>query len=156
MQVTGTATAAAETAQRAGSWAVSDVDPCALITRAEAEAVMGQLREEPRPGGTAADGTSCAYVGTGPLVVTIGVVSTNTFELRKSDPGNTAIGGIGDGAYTTKLNAFRDVYLYARKDEAAVMVNVTVGAGADVRATRQHIAGALAQKALDRLLERMK
>ncbi|MDQ3753207.1 MAG: hypothetical protein M3371_00570 [Acidobacteriota bacterium] len=117
---------------------------------------MGPLKEEPQPGGTAADGTACAYVGTSPLVVTLGVISTNTFELQKSDPGNTTIAGIGDEAYTTKLNAFGDVYLFARKGEAAVMINVTVGAGDDVKASGQHIAGALAQKALDRLLERMK
>ena len=113
---------------------------------------MGQLREEPRPGGTAADGTSCAYVGTGPVVVSVGVISTNSFELRKSDPGNMTITDIGDEAYTTKPNAFGDVYLFARKGEAAVMINVTVGARDDVKATGQHIAGAFAQKALDRLL----
>jgi len=151
MPGTGAATAAAETVHRAGSWALPDVDPCALVTRAEAEAVMGQLREEPRPGGTAADGTACAYIGTNALVVTIGVISTNTFESRKFDPGNTKIAGIGDEAYTTKPNAFGDVYLFARTDEAAVMINVTVGAEDDVRARGQHIAEALAQQALDGL-----
>ncbi len=155
IRATGMATTAAETAQVANSWALPDVDPCTLVTRAEAEAVMGLLKKEPNPGGTAADGTSCAYVGTNSLVVTIGVISTNTFELRKFDSGNTTIAGIGDEAYMTKPNAFGDVYLYARKGEAAVMVNVTVGAEDEMRDIRQQIAGALAQRALDRLLERM-
>ncbi len=99
------------------------------------------------------DGTSCAYIGTRPLVVNIGVISTNIYEIRKSDPGNTTIADVGDEAYATRSNAFGDVYLFAREGKTAVMVNVTVGAGDDVIAATHHIAGTLAQKALDSLLK---
>ncbi len=137
---------------REGSWKVSEVAPCALINKAEAEAVMGLLKDEPKSGGAAIDGTACAYISHKPFVVTIGIISTNSFELRKFDSGNRMINNLGDEAYITNPNAFEDVYLLARQKDVAVMVNVAAGAWDEEKVERYRIAETLAQTALVRLL----
>jgi hypothetical protein len=146
------APAAVRPVHRSGSWRPADAEPCTLITRVEAEAAMGRLKSGPEPGGTALDGTSCAYVGANPLVVSIGVISTNSFEVHKFDPGNRMIGGLGDEAYTALPNEFGDVRLFVRQAGAALMVNVTVGPSEEARSASRQIAVSLAQKALGRLL----
>jgi hypothetical protein len=134
------------------SWKVPDVDPCILVTKAEAEAVMGLLSEGPKLGGSALDGTVCAYVGTIPLVVSIGVISTAAFELQKSDPGITTITDLGDEAYITRPDSFKDIHLFVRKGRAAVMVTASIWPGDAPETQRSEIAKSLAAKALDRLL----
>jgi hypothetical protein len=136
-------------------WVIPDVNPCTLITRDEAEAVVGSLRDAPKPGGSATDGTACAYIGADPFVISVGVISPNAFEMRKFDAGNKLIEDVGDEAYMTKPDAFEDVYLFARRGEAAIVVVVTAGAWDAGKTERYRVAGILAQKALDRLFMKM-
>ena len=138
------------------SWELPDIDPCTLVTEAEAEAVMGPLKGGPKPGGSALDGTTCVYVSTSPLVVSIGVISTVSFELQKRDPGNTALTDLGAEAYTLKPNAFKDVCLFVRKGRATIMVNVSAALKDDLETERYRIAKGLAERALDRLLTVMR
>jgi hypothetical protein len=84
--------------------------------------------------------------------VRIGVISTAAFELQKYDPGNTTITDLGDEAYTTRPNSFKDVYLFIRQDKAAIMVNVSTGAGDILETKRYQIAKDMAYKALDHIL----
>ncbi len=137
---------------REGSWKVSEVAPCTLINKAEAEAVMGLLKDEPKSGGTAIDGTACTYIAHEPFIVTIGIISTNSFEVRKFDSGNRMINNLGDEAYITSSNAFEDVYLLARQERVAVMINVAAGSWDEEKVERYRIAKTLAQAALTRLL----
>ena len=137
---------------KAGSWAIPDVAPCALIDKADAEAVMGLLRDEPKPGGTAIDGTACAYISREPFVVTVGIISTNSFEVGKFDAGNRMINNLGDEAYITAPNAFEDVNLLARRENVAVLINVSTGAWDEKKVERYRIAKTFAQTALARLL----
>ncbi len=147
-----TTTDTAKVKYKTGSWTIPEVAPCALIGKAEAEAVMGLLKNEPKPGGTAIDGTACAYISPEPFVVTVGIISTNSFELRKLDSGNRMINNLGDEAYVTNPNAFEDVYLLARQENVAVMINVTAGAWDEEKVERYRIAKTLAQTALAHLL----
>jgi 4-amino-4-deoxy-L-arabinose transferase-like glycosyltransferase len=133
-------------------WAVPEVDPCTLVSKAEAEAIMGPLREGPRPGGSTLGGTSCAYISTSPFIVNIGVIDTWAFKFQKNNPGNTAITDLGDEAYTVKPNSLGDVYLFVRKGMAAIMVNVTAGAGGGLETKKSQIATDLAEQALNHLL----
>ena len=149
-----TATDVTKIKYRTGSWTIPEVEPCALINKAEAEAVIGLLKDEPKLGGTAIDGTACAYVSREPFVVTVGIISTNSFELRKFDSGNRMINDLGDEAYITASNAFQDVYLLARQGDFAVMINITAGAWDEEKVGRYRIAKTLAQTALDRLLSK--
>lgn len=131
------------------TWAIPDVDPCVLVLHTEAEAVMGPLREEPRPGGTAADGTTCMYVGEHSIVSTVGIISTRSFEDRRSESGNTPLTTTPHEMLLAQKNAFQDVRLLARQGGVAVMVHVA-GQGRSHR-ERVAIAGNLATTALDRL-----
>lgn len=149
---TETATDTTKIKYKAGSWTIPDVEPCALIDKADAEAVMGLLRDEPKSGGMAIDGTACAYISRDPFVITIGIISTNSFELQKFDSGNRMISNLGDEAYITNPNAFEDVYLLARQENVAVLINVTAGAWDEKKIERYRIAKTLAQTALARLL----
>ncbi len=135
-----------------GSWRIPEVEPCALVGKAEAEALMGLLKAEPKSGGTAIDGTACTYVSQKPFVVTVGIISTVSFESRKFDSGNRLVSNIGDEAYITDSNAFEDVYLFARQEDAAVMINVAAGDWDEEKVERYRIAIALAQTALARLV----
>jgi 4-amino-4-deoxy-L-arabinose transferase-like glycosyltransferase len=130
------------------------VDPCTLVPKAEAEAIMGPLKEEPRPGGSplGGGGTCCAYISTSPLFMNVCVIGTSSFEFQKYTPGNTTITDLGDEAYTIQPNSLEDVYLFARKGKAAIMVNVTTGVGGDLETKKDLIATGLAKKALDSLL----
>ncbi len=113
---------------------------------------MGLLKNEPKPGGTAIDGTACTYISPEPFVVAVGIISTNSFELGKFDSGNRMINNLGDEAYTTNPNAFEDVYLLARQENVAVMINITAWAWDEKKVERYRIAKSLAQKILTHLL----
>jgi hypothetical protein len=136
---------------KASSWAIPDVEPCALVSRAEAEAIMGKLSEGPRPGGTAADGTACAYVGETSILATVGVISTNSFEDRRSEPGNIPVSGSVHEMFVAQTNGFRDVRLLARLGAVALLINVATWEIPDEE--RVAIARRLATTALDRLAE---
>ncbi len=62
------------------------------------------------------------------------------------------VSNIGDEAYITDSNAFEDVYLFARQEDAAVMINVAAGDWDEEKVERYRIAIALAQTALARLV----
>ena len=122
--------------------------PCVLVSRREAEAVMGPLREEPRPGGTAADGTACMYIAERSIVSTVGVISTRSFDDRI-----LSLGISPSLPHLTKCsllkNAFQDVRLLARRGGVALMIHVAARGLSD--AERTAIARLLATTALDRL-----
>jgi hypothetical protein len=133
------------------SGAIPDVEPCALVSHAEVEAILGTLSEGPRPGGMAADGTACAYVGDRPVVATIGVISTSSFDYRRSEPGNIPVSSSVYEMFVARTNSFRDVRLLARLGAVALMINVAAWDLSDEE--RVTIATRLATMALDRLAE---
>lgn len=110
---------------------------------------MGPLREEPRPGGTAADGTTCMYVGEHSIVSTVGIISTRSFNDRRSESGNTPLTTTPHEMFLAQKNAFQDVKLLAKQGRVAVMVQVAGQSRSD--GERVAIAGNLATMALDRL-----
>jgi hypothetical protein len=141
----------AKSAPKETSFAIPDLDPCALVLRAEAEAIMGPLVEGPHPGGSAADGTACAYTGKRPIVATIGVISTRSFEDRRSEAGNSPVSGSVHEMFVAQTNSFRDVRLLARLGGIALMINVAAWEIQDRE--RINIATRLATTALGRFGE---
>lgn len=131
------------------TWAIPDVDPCVLVSRTEAEAVMGPLREEPRPGGTAADGTACMYVAERSIVSTVGIISTRSFDDRSSESGNIPLSTTSHEMFLVRSNAFQDVRLLARGRDVALMIHVAARGSSDTE--RAAIARFLATTALDHL-----
>ena len=120
-----------------------------LVSRTEAEAVMGPLREEPRPGGTAADGTACMYIAERSIVSTVGIISTRSFDDRSSESGNIPLSTTSHEMFLVRSNAFQDVRLLARGRDVALMIHVAARGSSDTE--RAAIARFLATTALDRL-----
>jgi hypothetical protein len=133
----------------ASTWAIPDIDPCVLVSRKEAEAVMGPLREDPRPGGTAADGTACVYIAERSIVSTVGIISTRSFDDRRYESGTISLSTTPHEMFLTRKNAFQDVRLLARRSGVALMIHVAARGPSE--AERVAIARLLATTALGRL-----
>ena len=91
-----------------GASASSTTDPCTLVTKADAEKVVGSVSETPRQ--TAATlpavaerGSVCVYTGAaGLLTVGLATKATTSSEfdgIAKQVPGVQPISGLGDSAY---------------------------------------------------------
>lgn len=123
---------------------VPDVDGCALVTKDEAEAIIGKFREDPKPV-TALEGEkTCNYRGENGSVVTLRVYGADHWELQKnvdSESHPMDVSGLGEEAYYTK-NPTGGVDLWTRKGNAVLNVNGSIGLDK---------AKDLAQKALGRL-----
>ena len=94
------------------------------------------------------DGTACVYVAR-TAVVSIGIMSTVAFELRKCEPWNLAIADLGVDAYAVPLYA-GDVQFFVRTNQAAMMITLTTGRAVSDK-VRQRLATDLARTALRRL-----
>jgi hypothetical protein len=96
--------------------AAYDMNPYTL-SKAEAEAIIGPLREEPRLGGVVGGAAACTYIGTAPRIVNIAPLPhLRGFEAFKSNAGVTTIAGLGDEAYTLERNELKDLFLFVRRD----------------------------------------
>ena len=121
-----------------------DVDGCSLVTRSEADSIMGKLREAPKPATTLGKEKACSY---GPnedgANATLRLYGASQWELQKgidSEEKMTDVAGLGDEAYFTKKGS--DTDLWARKGNAVLNVNGSIGI---------EKAKGMAQKALSRL-----
>jgi hypothetical protein len=128
-------------------------DPCTL-SKAEAQVIMGPLREEPRLGGEVGGGTACTYIGTKPVIVNFSPLpNLRAFEAQKYNAGVTTIPDLGDEAYTLEPNALQDLFLFVRKNTTILAVSVVTGLEGDVETKKYVIAQDFAKKALDRLVQ---
>ncbi|MEZ0374911.1 MAG: hypothetical protein ACAI44_37845 [Candidatus Sericytochromatia bacterium] len=127
-----------------GSQAAPNVDACTLITRTEAESLMGELREAPKPGLALRDEKVCSY---GPNIdganATLRVYGSDQWSTQlgiDSEMNRIPLPGLGDEAYYTLKGS--DTDLWTRKGGVVVNINGSVG---NVTASQ------LAAKALSRL-----
>lgn len=123
---------------------VPDVDGCALVTKDEAEAIIGKFRESPKPGTSLQGEKTCNYRGENGSTVTLRVYGSNQWELQKgidSASNPTDVSGVGEAAFYTK-NPTGGVDLWTRKGGAVLNVNGSIGLDK---------AKEMAQKALGRL-----
>ena len=98
----------ASPAASGGASASSTTDACTLVTKADAERVVGSITETPSATsgtipGTSMNGSACVYRGAGG-VLTIGLSTTSTSKTdfdsaAKQVPGAQPIAGLGDSAY---------------------------------------------------------
>jgi hypothetical protein len=133
-------------------WKPPDLDPCDLLLRTEVESVVGSIKEGPRSGGLALDGTSCTYIVNENLIVNLGLISAEAFELVRSEPELISLPSLGDQAYLVRPNSF-DMNLFVRKGRDALVMRLTANAGVP-ESTRLRIATQLAAKGLERLAAR--
>jgi hypothetical protein len=121
-----------------------NIDACSLVTRVEADAIMGKLREAPKPATTVGKEKACSY---GPnedgANATLRLYGSDQWELQKgidSEEKMTDVPGLGDEAYYTKKGT--DTDLWVHKGGAVLNVNGSIGI---------EKAKGMAQKALSRL-----
>jgi hypothetical protein len=122
---------------------VGDIDACALVTRAEADAIMGKLREAPKPATTLGKEKACGYLNSDGANATVRVYGADQFGLQKgidSEEKMVSLPGLGDEAYYTKKGS--DTDLWARKGGITLNVNGSIGL---------EKSKSMAQKALSRL-----
>jgi len=131
----------------------AEINPCTL-SKAEAEEIMGPLREEPKLGGVVGGGTACTYIGALPVIVNIGALHRTAFEVQKYNAGVTTITDLGDEAYSLEPNGLQDLFLFVRRNTTAIAVNVVTGVGEDLETRKYRIAQDFAKRGLDRLIKR--
>lgn len=121
-----------------------DVEGCSVVTKDEAEAIIGKLKEAPKPVTSLQGEKTCTYRGDDGSTVTLRVYGADHWELQKSidsESHPSDVSGLGEAAYYTK-NSTGGVDLWTRKGGAVLNVNGSIGLDK---------AKDLAQKALGRL-----
>jgi hypothetical protein len=135
-------------AAQSSSPATVEIDPCALVTKAEAEAVLGAPSGEPE---TYFDSerASCRYeTSSGLDVVSVGVTiyeseedAEDSFQFALDVNRYPEVGGIGDRAYQSPIN---DITVLTGRYELSVDVTVK-GGDADFPEARELAAKAVAR-----------
>jgi hypothetical protein len=125
------------------------IDARTLISRAEAEAIMGPLVRGPTSGGWELDGTACTYLSHDDLVISVATISTKAFDLERHDPQSVAVSSDSASAYAARTGPLGDVRLFSRSVESAVIVHVSGDSGPHEKGL--DLAKRFASMALDRL-----
>jgi hypothetical protein len=105
-----------------------DVDACSLVSRADTEAIMGKLKEAPKPVTAVADEKTCSYMNTNGASVTIRVYGSDWYDVQKNlnDAEKiVSLQGLGEEAYYVKKSGAVD--LWSRKGSASLYLNGTIG-----------------------------
>lgn len=105
-----------------------DVDACALVTRADAEAIMGKLREAPKPTVAVADEKTCSYLNMNGANVTVRIYGSDWYDTQKNlnDAAKIVnLQGMGEEAYYVQKSSALD--LWVRKGNASLYLNGTIG-----------------------------
>ena len=131
------------------SWARPLIDPCTLIPRAEAEAIIGPLERGPTGGGWELNGPACTYLSYDGLVVSVAIISTEAFDLERHDPQSVTVPSDSASAYAVRTGPLGEVRLFSRSVQSAVLVHVSGDARS--REKRLDLAKQLAGPALHRL-----
>ena len=155
---------ATQTATATAQGSAGEIDPCALVTKAEAEAIVGEPLDGPAVTRTEM-ASSCLYSTPDLKGVNVGVLTYQNEDDAESafwlaiDINNfPEVGGIGDRAYDSR--PIGDITVLKGKYEVSVDVNVEgdEGQGADVEGDDVEWTGIdfeaareLAAKAVDRL-----
>jgi hypothetical protein len=140
-----------------GSWAsngmatytLPPIDPRILISRSEAETIMGHPVRGPASGGWELDGRACSFFGLEDSVLSIAIISTNAFALEQHDPQSSSISSVGLSAYVAQGGPLGDLRLFARTINSAVIVHISGALDGDQ--TRLQVAKDFAAKALHNL-----
>jgi hypothetical protein len=131
------------------SWSPPLIDPRMLVSRGEAEAIMGPLVRGPTGGGWELDGNACTYLSHDGLVVSVAIISTQAFDLERRDPQSVTIRSDSASAYAARTGPLGEVRLFSRSVQSAVLVHVSGDARS--REKRLDLAKQLAGPALHRL-----
>jgi len=109
----------------------SDVDACALVTRAEAAVLLGGLRRDPLPQTGYQQERECHYVSERGAQLSVSVYTADRWDLQKgivSEMSPADVPGLGDEAFAVRRGTYAEVYV--RK--GALLLEVRGSAGMEV------------------------
>jgi hypothetical protein len=93
---------------------VPDVDPCSLLTRAELEAVFGELKGAPRADRGLRNERECRFANTNGQWLELSLYGTDRWELEKgtvSEQHPVAVPNLGDEAFSVWQGTEKDLYI---------------------------------------------
>jgi hypothetical protein len=96
---------------------VPDVDPCSLLSRAEVEAVFGELKGAPRADRGLRNERECRYSNASGQWLELSLYGTDRWELEKgtvSEQHPVAVPNFGDEAFSVRQGTEKDIYVRMR------------------------------------------
>ena len=113
----------------ASCFAQTQVDPSAMIDKAEIVKIFGEIKEGPKPKEGLMKEKQCEWTNMSGSWLTIGVYSSEQWGLKKGSGNNPAdVKGLGEDAFTDKRGT--DAEIYVRKGK--LMLEVRTSGGSDV------------------------
>ena len=106
----------------------ADPDPCALVPKAEAEKIIGELKTAPKPDTGLQKEKECNYENMAGAWLKVRLYSSERWGMQKgivSEMNPTEIAGLGEEAYSVKRGSSMEVYV--RKGTLILEVSSTVG-----------------------------
>jgi hypothetical protein len=94
-----------------------DIDPCSLLSRAEVEAVFGELKAEPRGNRGLRNERECRFSNTNGQWLELSVYGTDRWGLEKgtvSEQHPAAIPNLGEEAFSVRQGTETDLYIRSR------------------------------------------
>lgn len=106
----------------------ADPDPCALVPKAEAEKLIGELKTPPKPDTGLQKEKECNYENMAGAWLKVRVYSSERWGMQKgivSEMNPADITGLGEEAFSVKRGSSIEVYV--RKGALILEVSSTVG-----------------------------
>jgi hypothetical protein len=107
----------------------SKFDPCVLVPRAEAEKILGELKEAPKSDTGIQQEKECDYTTTAGAWLKARLYSSERWGMQKgtvSEMNPTDLPGLGEEAFAVKRGTTYEIYV--RKGVLILEVSSTVGA----------------------------
>ena len=114
-------------------------DPCQLIAKADLAAVLGEIKEGPKPKEGLMKEKQCEWTNTAGSWLSIGLLSADQWGMKKMGANNPSnVKDLGEEAYADKRGT--DAELYVRKGNVLLEVRTSAGAAAALKAARLALA----------------
>jgi hypothetical protein len=118
----------ADNAFAAETESYSKLDPCALVARAEAEKLLGELKEAPKPDTGIQQEKECNYSTTAGTWLKVRLYSSERWGMQKgivSEMNPTTLDALGEEAFSVQQGTSHEIYV--RKGKLILEVSSTVG-----------------------------
>jgi hypothetical protein len=106
----------------------AEPDPCAVVTKAEVEKMIGELKEAPKPDTGLQKEKTCDYTTMSGSWLKVSLYTSERWGLQKgivSEMNPTEITGLGEEAFSVKRGSTCEIYV--RKGKLILEVSSTVG-----------------------------
>jgi hypothetical protein len=108
------------------SFAQTELDPCALVPKADLEKILGEIKESPKAKEGLMKEKECEWTNMSGSWLSIGIYSSEKWGLKKGGANNPAdVTGLGEEAFTDKRGT--DAEIYVRKGKWMLEVRTSSG-----------------------------